>query len=118
MFLLSFAFMNFVTWNCRGASAPNFPGIIKDSRKQYCTSFIALLETRTSGNKAKRIINKMGFDSYFIVEAQGFAGGIWCMWDLNAIIMKPLSHSDQHVSLEVKGSRGLSWTLTVIYGSP
>ncbi|KAE8729471.1 Xyloglucan galactosyltransferase KATAMARI1 [Hibiscus syriacus] len=42
--------------------------------------FVALLETRVSGLKADSIIAKFGFCNSFRVEAQGFRGGIWLLW--------------------------------------
>lgn len=48
--------------------------------KIYHLDFIAVLETRVSGDKADVIIRKIGVQEGFRVEAQGFSSGIWYMW--------------------------------------
>lgn len=45
--------MNFVSWNCRGALAKGFTGLVKDIWKEYDSSLIFLLETHASGEKAR-----------------------------------------------------------------
>ncbi|KAF7831784.1 hypothetical protein G2W53_014117 [Senna tora] len=39
------------------------------------------LEPRQSGVQASNIIRKLGFQDHAVVEASGYAGGIWCLWD-------------------------------------
>lgn len=72
--------MNIITWNCKGTGRKS---LIRDLKIKYATSFIILLETHVNGRKAQSIIRKMGFDGYFVSEAQGHSGGIWCLWDTN-----------------------------------
>lgn len=42
---------------------------------------IALLELRISGETADRTIRKIGYQNAHRVEATGFSGGIWLLWD-------------------------------------
>lgn len=42
---------------------------------------MALLETRASGNKADLIVKRLGFNNWLRVEATGYAGGIWLLWN-------------------------------------
>lgn len=73
--------MNFICWNCWGTTSKGFAGLVKNMKREYSTSIIALLETHTSGTQAKRIIKRIGFENQFIEEARGQAGGIWLLWD-------------------------------------
>lgn len=72
--------MNNLVWNCRGAGGGDFPYLIKDLMKVYKIHFIAILEPIISGIRAEKVIRKIGLDEGFRVEAQGFSGGIWCLW--------------------------------------
>ena len=63
--------MNLITWNCRGACSPSVPRTIKDFRAFFNVNFVALLEPRTSANKARIIIRSMGFNESCIMEAKG-----------------------------------------------
>ncbi|KAK8664378.1 hypothetical protein V6N13_084171 [Hibiscus sabdariffa] len=53
------------------------------------------MEPRVSGRKANAIIAHHGFTSSFRIEASGFAGGIWLMWndiiELEVIAVKEAS---------------------------
>lgn len=71
--------MNCLIWNCRGAGGANFPALMKDYMGVYQFYFIALLEPRISGARADEAIKRIGLNEGARVEAQGFAGGIWCL---------------------------------------
>ncbi|KAI9078679.1 hypothetical protein K1719_039359 [Acacia pycnantha] len=47
---------------------------------KYNINLLVLVETRTSGEKCLKLRRKLGFDSSFVEEAQGFSGGIWVLW--------------------------------------
>lgn len=71
--------MNLICWNCRGTASKGFVGLVKDMKREYSASFIALLETHSSGTVAKRIAKRIGFENQFIKDARGQAGGIWLL---------------------------------------
>lgn len=73
--------MNGIVWNCRGAGGPNFPSLIRDYVRMHHLNFVALLETRISGSRAEEVCCKVGLQGCFRVEANGFSGGIWCLWN-------------------------------------
>lgn len=73
--------MKLICWNCRGTASKGFAGLIKDMKRDYSASFIALLETHTSGTLAMRIAKRTGFENQFIKDPRGQAGGIWIIWD-------------------------------------
>ena len=55
--------------------------MIKDLCRKYEFSVLILLETRINGERANEVIRKLDFDGVCRVEANGFIGGIWTLWD-------------------------------------
>lgn len=76
--------MNIITWNCHGTTARGFSVLIKDLVKYNNSSFLILLETHTSGDKAISIIHKFGLHGSFIQDVT------WCVWKLDDKIVKVL----------------------------
>lgn len=75
--------MNVTSWNYRGMTSKGFNTLMKDTMKQNNSSFLILLETHTSGEKARSIIRRIGLKGCCVEEASGHWGGIWCLWDTN-----------------------------------
>ena len=73
--------MNIVAWKCHGACSLVLPSIMKDFQSIYGVHFVALLETCVSGTKASKVIRLSGFDRSYIIKANGFLGGTWCLWN-------------------------------------
>ncbi|KAF7830019.1 reverse transcriptase [Senna tora] len=108
--------MNFVIWNSRGTGSRTFPGLVRDIKHRHNVDFLALIETRQSGEKANEIIKKLGFDGVECVEASGFSGGIWCLWRKERIMVSVLGKHRQFIHLRI--NRGVQeWLFTVVYGS-
>lgn len=68
-------------WNCRGALSGEFLREIRDFRRQYRPTIILLLEPKISGSKADGVCCKLGKNRWLRSEAEGFSGGVWCLWD-------------------------------------
>ena len=73
--------LNIFVWSCQGAGKRSFVPMMKDLRRKYEFSILILLETRISGERVDKVIQKLDFDGVCRVEANGFAGGIWTLWD-------------------------------------
>lgn len=54
----------------------------------------------------------------FALEARGYSGGIWCLWDSNRIEVEVLTCNVQAINLAVLKNQQLWWALTVVYASP
>lgn len=106
--------MNFIVWNCRGTAAIGFAGLVKDLRRNYSSSMIALLETHTSGAHANKIIKRIGFQNKFIQEAQGQSGGSWLLWDPKVWNIKVISSTRQMIHIEVLTQAMPNWLITFI----
>lgn len=94
-----------------------FLSLVKDLKKEYQSSFVFLLETHSSGDKARKLVKKTGFSGNFIVDAAWQSGGIWCLWDLALWKVEVLTSSNQFVHMQVTWKGTLSWLITVVYAS-
>ncbi|XP_028778309.1 uncharacterized protein LOC114734823 [Neltuma alba] len=66
--------------DAEGAGSRSFPVLIKDIVRKNKIGLFCLIEPRISGGKAEKIVRKLGFSNWIRVEATGFAGGIWLLW--------------------------------------
>lgn len=107
--------MKMLEWNCRGAAGRGFVNLIHDIKKEYEVSMMFLVETHT---KADRIVNRLGFDNWFVEEANGQARGIWILWNSDDWRVEILRHDTQFIHMEVSWRGARPWLLTVEYGSP
>lgn len=78
---------------------------------------VILTKTRVSGDCGNSIINGLGFQRYLKVDAIGFSGGIWVLWNPNTITVEPIATAFHEVFLKVQASNG-TFILTAIYASP
>lgn len=80
---------------------------------------LALLEPRVSASKLPGILKSTGFDESYVVEAQGFSGGIWLLWNKQWGAIEVLSSTRQLVHTRLTLQRGVQPLLvTFVYGSP
>ncbi|XP_061339245.1 uncharacterized protein LOC133285942 [Gastrolobium bilobum] len=110
--------MNVLSWNCRGAVKRQFKSTFSRFRNKYKVSVAAILEPRVSGNKDVRIIKSLGFTNYSIVEAQGFSGGIWLMWNASDVKISCISKHEQYIHCWVEFSNMKGFFFTAVYVSP
>ena len=45
--------------------------------------------------RAQKIIGSLGFDGVCVVDAIGYAGGIWCLWSTGHLQVVPVVKLDQ-----------------------
>lgn len=112
-------FMNILAWNSRGAASRTFPSRIREIQKGNHIDVLIICETRVSGSKADTIIRKLGFSNWMRIEATGFAGGIWLLWNDDTISFDYLSSSTQ--ALHVRGNHKKytkAFILSCVYAEP
>ncbi|KAL4353283.1 hypothetical protein GQ457_06G010470 [Hibiscus cannabinus] len=94
--------------------------------QRYCRSFfrehhpriVAIFEPRISGTKADKVIAKLGFPSSFRVEAHGFSGGVWLLWD-HSVQLEVTHIANQFVHGRFLEEGGSVWVhFTAVYASP
>ncbi|CAL1380329.1 unnamed protein product [Linum trigynum] len=109
--------MNIFTWNCRGAGSKRFLRVFKEYRRRYRTSIAIIVEPRISGVRAVQVVEGLGFDKYLIVDAVGFSGGIWLVWDSTIATITEVDRSAQMLLVQVT-MKDASWYLSAVYANP
>ncbi|CAL8174658.1 unnamed protein product [Prunus armeniaca] len=109
--------MNIIAWNVRGAGKDRCASTIKDLKKAYVIDVFAVLEPRISGPRVLSVAQSLGFSHYHIVDASGFSGGVWLLWNGNSVSLQVVAHSSQSITALVN-LRNHRWLLTVVYANP
>lgn len=76
--IMSFSIM---FWNVQGAASKYFRQAFRTLVRSFNPTMNVLLEPCISGSKADAFIKFSGFERSHRVEAAGFAGGIWLLWN-------------------------------------
>ncbi|XP_021826059.1 uncharacterized protein LOC110766949 [Prunus avium] len=109
--------MNIAAWNVRGAGKNSCARTIKDLKKTFDIDILAVLEPRISGSRALTVAQNLGFSHFHIVDAIGFSGGVWLLWNGNSVSLQVVAHSSQSITaLVTLGNQW--WLLTVVYANP
>ncbi|XP_038715030.1 uncharacterized protein LOC120008723 [Tripterygium wilfordii] len=108
--------LSIMLWNVQGAASPGFRRAFKTLIQTYKPKLVALFEPRCSGIKADEFIRKNRFERSHRVEAVGFSGGIWILWNefLNVTVCES---NGQFVHLRLIDMDRNSF-ITAVYGSP
>ncbi|XP_019184648.1 PREDICTED: uncharacterized protein LOC109179603 [Ipomoea nil] len=99
-----------------GAGGRDFHRVLKQLIRTYRPS-LGLVEPKVSGDQANKICTKLGYEDWVRVEAVGFSGGIWVLWNKPLDISVKYTHP-QFILLQVAENGGTPWTMAVVYGSP
>lgn len=109
--------LNILAWNVRGAANPDFRRVFINIAHSHKPDLVIITETRISGERASSIINTLGFDMHYKVDAMGFSGGIWMLWNPTTIQVNILASSFQEIHAHGK-VQNFSFILTGLYASP
>ena len=85
--------------------------------KNFDLHVIALFEPRISGIQADRTIRRIGLPNSYLVEATGFSGGIWLLWDDHWHI-EILETTSQYIHCRIWDDMGMNFLFSVVYGHP
>lgn len=105
-------------WNARGVGNENFRYAISDLVKMHAVDILAICEPKVQFNKAWNALKAIGFSDYRVVEARGFSGGLWILWNKNNIHVDFIAENFQSISVKVSMTGKPDWTLSVVYASP
>ncbi|KAJ4828944.1 hypothetical protein Tsubulata_007388 [Turnera subulata] len=101
----------------RGAGKKQFRNRVKDLVREYKPTILVVVEPRISGTKADRIIRRLGFSNSHRVEARGYAGGLWMLWNASIVDVSIIHSHTQFIHSKVV-YQGSPFVFTAIYGSP
>lgn len=107
-----------IVWNCRGPTSPSSLNYLRDLIKHHRQNILVLLETRVPSSRSWPFFQKLNFTKMITVEAVGFTGGNWLIWDCTIIDMSILSSTDQVLTVAVNGSKYVDWVFSALYASP
>ncbi|XP_062006021.1 uncharacterized protein LOC133723219 [Rosa rugosa] len=105
-------------WNARGAGSENFRSAIADLVKIHSVDVLAICEPRVQFSKACASLRLLGFSDSRVVEADGFSGGLWLLWNSSRIKIDFIDENFQSIFVKVTLPGKPSWMLTVVYASP
>ncbi|KAI9077623.1 hypothetical protein K1719_040398 [Acacia pycnantha] len=100
-----------------GAASKGIAAVIREMRKQYKIDIVAILEPRVSGSQANKIIRNWGFKHSRRVEAVGFSGGIWLLWEREDLLVSVIRREEQFLHCKVSFG-GENMLFTAVYASP
>ena len=75
--------MNMLIWNCRGANNPNFCINVSDMIHRHYPIIMIITKTKLSGDRAKRIIDRLLLDGVIVANSFGRFGGLWLLWGID-----------------------------------
>jgi len=87
-----------IVWNVRGAGSRECLNSLKEYIRIHKPAIIAILEMHISGKRAEEVCNNIGFQGRYRVEARGFRGGIWVLWDTSELNLNILKAHPQFIT--------------------
>ena len=118
-FLFINSIMNILIWNYRGALNPNFRSIVTGMVSSYSPAIMIISETKTSGERAKGIVDRLPLDGAIFANTIGLTRGLWFLWDFAQVDIAELSSTEQEIHVVVTPSYSNNpWLLSAIYASP
>ncbi|KAI9070629.1 hypothetical protein K1719_047409, partial [Acacia pycnantha] len=100
-----------------GAASKSFASVLKELRYRYNVDIVVILEHRISGSPATKIIKSWGFTFSRRVEAVGFSGGIWVLWNREELCVDVLVKEEQFLYCRLN-LNGKEMLFTAVYASP
>ncbi|XP_024190262.1 uncharacterized protein LOC112194247 [Rosa chinensis] len=107
-----------IFWNARGAGSDKFRSDVSDLIQIHKVDIIAICEPRVQFSKAEKCFEKLGFSDHKIMEATGFSGGIWLLWDKSKLSVDVIDVHFQAITAKINLPGASTWILSIIYASP
>ncbi|KAJ4828259.1 hypothetical protein Tsubulata_012067 [Turnera subulata] len=116
MEVTSSMFTQQVDTSLKGATKKQFVRNFREICKIIKPAVVVIVEPRLSGIRAWRKIQRLGFTHSHRVEARGYAGGIWLLWNNDFVHVQILLNHTQLVHVRVTQNQ-TSFLFTAIYAS-
>ena len=111
--------MNLIIWNCRGTFNPTFCNNVIELTRIYNPAILILTETKASGDRTKRIVDRLPFDGAIFANTIGLSGGLWLLWDSFRVSVTKLLTTEQEIhALVTPIYSNTLWLLSAVYTSP
>ncbi|KAJ9190416.1 hypothetical protein P3X46_001622 [Hevea brasiliensis] len=109
--------MSIMCWNCQGATGRDFRQVLKMVVNINKPNMIVLLEPQISRIKADRVIAGFGYSYSHRVKAQGFASGIWVIWN-DVWQIEVVLNCRQFIHLQLYEFNRVIIEFIAVYGHP
>ncbi|CAN0926829.1 hypothetical protein LINGRAHAP2_LOCUS35549 [Linum grandiflorum] len=110
--------VSFFSWNCHGAGGRSFLRAFRTYLARHRPEIVIIVEPRISRAKAEKVCRITGFEEWFRVDARGFAGGIWVLWQKSMVSLSLFFRDDQFIHLKGTSNTITHFLLTAVYASP
>ncbi|KAI5310975.1 hypothetical protein L3X38_030079 [Prunus dulcis] len=110
--------LNIFYWNVRGAGRKSLQNAFKDHCRVHDISICVMLEPRITGDNSLKVLKSLGVPKFERVDAMGFSGGIWVLWDDMRCKLEVVDFFEQGISALIFLPSGQGWLFTMVYGSP
>lgn len=107
-----------ILWNCRGAAGKEFFRFSKYFCDMYKPEIFVIMETRCDPLKLHKPLKKLGFNQFFSVENEGYAGGIIVACKDDKLKVTLYAQEVQWIHLNICNDEGIVWRCTLVYTSP
>lgn len=94
--------MKIILWNVRGAGHPGFKSHFLHLVQEHKPGIAILVETKLHGERARQICSQLPFDNFTVVDAVGFKGGLWILWNKAEMSVQPISSLSQVIHATVQ----------------
>ena len=109
--------MKILGWNCRGMLSNTAVRELLDLQKRTRADLIFLSESHLNNCKADELRRVLGFDSMFVVESDGKAGGLALFYhESNKIELNYVS--PHFIDIVFMYENVVQWRFTGFYGHP
>ena len=111
--------MNLIIWNCRRTLNPTFCNNVIDLTRIHNLAILILTETKASGDRAKRTVDRLPFNGAIFANTIGLSSGLWLLWDSSrvGVIELLMTEHEIHVLVIPIYSNTL-WLLSTVYANP
>ncbi|GLT69081.1 hypothetical protein SLA2020_412600 [Shorea laevis] len=94
--------MKVISWNCRGATNNEFKRNAMEIIREHNPGIFIIMETKLAGDRAVEVARSLGLPKWELVDADGYVGGIWVLWDDSRFSVDILSKGSQVIHALVK----------------
>ncbi|GLT50238.1 hypothetical protein SLA2020_237370 [Shorea laevis] len=81
------------SWNCREAAKLDFYRSVIDLKYTHQPTMLLILETKLASQAALDQATFFSFHRSFVVVSDGFASGLWLLWDDLLLTVDVVAHS-------------------------
>ncbi|KAF7843712.1 reverse transcriptase [Senna tora] len=107
-----------MAWNARGAAGPGFKRVFREMMLRYKPTVVLVTETRVAWERANKIIDALDFNNFYRVDPMGYAGGMWLLWNEDAVKVTIGGFAFQEIHASIKVNNLDPFLLSCVYASP